>query len=214
MTNKAALSSHRTDQDLVDTTTNFTVNANNNLNEEHVAWLTNEIQSQEGSTSTDNNRDNNNNNNSINNNAKTSDTEANISFDTWFSSVSANTAASIGASTVQSDTDSFAQNNDSSSSSKDVPLVVLTHHAPTPRGTIWPHVVNSPTVHRWQNNRNLAYVWSHLLCSDYCEIEHLMGPPVALWCHGHTHYNHPNYEHVVNKTRIISNQLGTKTVLK
>jgi Calcineurin-like phosphoesterase len=52
-------------------------------------------------------------------------------------------------------------------------VIVMTHHAPTFHRTSHPKV-------RANLNR-VAYATN---------LEHLLGPPVALWCHGHTHYSY------------------------
>lgn len=65
--------------------------------------------------------------------------------------------------------------------------VVVTHHAPSPR-SIHPAFANDPLSPCFASN-----------------LEHLMGPPIDLWIHGHTH-NSSDY--TVNGTRVIANPRG------
>lgn len=66
--------------------------------------------------------------------------------------------------------------------------IVLTHHAPSIRGTSAPQHENS------------------MLSSAFCtDLRHLLAPPVVLWAFGHTHYCSDQY---VNGVRLVSNQSG------
>lgn len=66
-------------------------------------------------------------------------------------------------------------------------LVVLTHHAPTPRNTIDP---SDPV---------------ELLEMSATDLEDLLGPPIALWGYGHTHWS---CDQGLAGTRVVSNQHG------
>lgn len=69
----------------------------------------------------------------------------------------------------------------------DGPTVVVTHHAPSLRSLPpdrLPHPLDASYANDW---------------------EHLFGPAVALWLHGHTH--HP-VDYTVNGTRVVSNPHG------
>jgi len=67
-------------------------------------------------------------------------------------------------------------------------VLILTHHAPSLRGTSAPRFEGS------ENNGAFA-----------SDLESMMGYPVAAWCFGHTHYSS---DQVINGTRVISNQVG------
>ncbi|QHS10582.1 metallophosphoesterase [Sinimarinibacterium sp. NLF-5-8] len=69
----------------------------------------------------------------------------------------------------------------------DRPLIVVTHHAPTIQ-TAQP---------RYRDSVSTAAFHSH--------AEHLIRAPVALWIHGHTHYN---ARAQINGVPVLSNQLG------
>jgi hypothetical protein len=68
-------------------------------------------------------------------------------------------------------------------------VVILTHHSPiVDKGTADPEYYGSDA--------------SGGFCSD---LERLMGPPIAAWCYGHTHW----YNDVdVRGTRVLSNPKG------
>lgn len=67
------------------------------------------------------------------------------------------------------------------------PTVVITHHLPH-RGSIHP---------RYEGDRlNPAFA---------SDLAHLVGPPVTLWIHGHTH---ESCDYVANETRIVCNPRG------
>ena len=68
------------------------------------------------------------------------------------------------------------------------PTVVITHHAPSMRSLA--------------NNGSAG---SHIDASYANRWDHLMGPGVTLWIHGHTHLP-VNYE--IAGTRIVSNPRG------
>ncbi|MGH8139227.1 MAG: metallophosphoesterase [Steroidobacteraceae bacterium] len=69
----------------------------------------------------------------------------------------------------------------------DGPTVVITHHLPH-RGSIHP---------RYEGDRlNPAFA---------SDLAHLVGPPVTLWIHGHTH---ESFDYVANGTRIVCNPRG------
>jgi predicted phosphodiesterase len=72
--------------------------------------------------------------------------------------------------------------------------VVVTHHAPAMASTPPHHV--SDTTHL-----NAAYV---------NRLEHLMGPAVSLWIHGHTH---TSFDYEINGTRVVCNPRGYAPVL-
>lgn len=66
--------------------------------------------------------------------------------------------------------------------------LVLTHHAPSCRGTSAPEHINSPI--------------SSAFGSD---IEYLLKPPIVLWMFGHTHYSSDQH---INGVRLCSDQVG------
>ena len=72
--------------------------------------------------------------------------------------------------------------------------VVVTHHAPA-MASIAPHHVGDTT------HLNAAYV---------NRLEHLMGPAVSLWIHGHTH---TSFDYDINGTRVVCNPRGYSPVL-
>lgn len=67
------------------------------------------------------------------------------------------------------------------------PTVVITHHLPHPR---------SIQRKRWGSALNPSYA---------SDLSHLMGPPVALWVHGHTH---DSCDYVESGTRVVCNPRG------
>lgn len=67
-------------------------------------------------------------------------------------------------------------------------VVVLTHHAPTRRGTSAP-----------------KYCGNEFSTSFSTHLEHLFKLPVIVWAHGHTHYSG---DQNVNGVRLVSNQYG------
>jgi len=67
------------------------------------------------------------------------------------------------------------------------PTVIITHHLPHPR-----------SIHR-------KYWGSALNPSFASDLSHLMGPPVALWIHGHTH---DSCDYVESGTRVVCNPRG------
>ena len=71
---------------------------------------------------------------------------------------------------------------------KGKPLIVMTHHAPSKRSC-------HPRYHR-QYELNGCY---------NSDLEHLMGPHIALWVHGHTH---DSYDYEINGTRVVCNPRG------
>lgn len=77
----------------------------------------------------------------------------------------------------------FLENN------KDEKIVVITHHAPS---------LKAQNTKRHGTNLMYAY------CSD---LDYIMEEydNIALWCYGHTH---DSMDFQVNKTRVISNQMG------
>lgn len=72
-----------------------------------------------------------------------------------------------------------------------VKLVIMTHHAPLSTGTGQPCHQNSS-----------------LSSAFHTDLSTLMGPPVSLWCFGHTHHCSSQ---VVNGTHVASNQRGYVT---
>ena len=72
-------------------------------------------------------------------------------------------------------------------SQSDRPLLVVTHHAPTP-ATIAPF-----------------YAGKISNASFHSDAEHLLRTPVRMWIHGHTHYN---ADVVRNGVRVVTNQWG------
>jgi predicted phosphodiesterase len=71
----------------------------------------------------------------------------------------------------------------------DGPTVVVTHHAPSPQ-SIAARFLDNPT---------------HLNAAYASDLEDLMGPPVALWVHGHTH---SSADYWLNGTRVVCNPRG------
>lgn len=69
------------------------------------------------------------------------------------------------------------------------PVVVLTHHTPSLKGTSDPRYEGSDL--------------SHCFSTD---LQHLLKDPVKVWACGHTHYNFQ--QHVDNGTKLVSNQRG------
>ena len=67
-------------------------------------------------------------------------------------------------------------------------VVVLTHHAPSTRGTSAPRFEGSACN-----------------CAFSTDLHSLMGPPVKVWAFGHTHFSS---DQMINGTRVVSNQLG------
>jgi len=67
-------------------------------------------------------------------------------------------------------------------------VLVLTHHAPSRRGTSAPEFDGS------ENNSAFA-----------SDLEVMMGDPIKVWCFGHTHFSS---DQVINGTRVVSNQVG------
>ncbi|KAI9350526.1 hypothetical protein DFJ73DRAFT_832498 [Zopfochytrium polystomum] len=70
-------------------------------------------------------------------------------------------------------------------------VLVVTHHAPSLRGTANPQLNPQP---------------SPMQQTLGCSLEHLFGPDrVHTWCFGHTHYS---VDMVVKGTRVVANQVG------
>eukprot|EP01102_Stenamoeba_stenopodia_P018115 TRINITY_DN6603_c0_g1_i2.p2 TRINITY_DN6603_c0_g1~~TRINITY_DN6603_c0_g1_i2.p2 ORF type:complete len:183 (-),score=30.88 TRINITY_DN6603_c0_g1_i2:15-563(-) len=67
-------------------------------------------------------------------------------------------------------------------------VVVLTHHTPLMKGTSHPQYDGSSTN-----------------CAFSTDLSSILGPPIALWCFGHTHFSS---EQECKGTKVISNQLG------
>ena len=67
------------------------------------------------------------------------------------------------------------------------PTILVTHHLPHPR-----------SIHR-------KYWGSALNPSLASDLSHLMGPPVALWVHGHTH---DSCDYIEQSTRVVCNPRG------
>lgn len=67
-------------------------------------------------------------------------------------------------------------------------VIILTHHAPTFKGTCAP-------MHR-QSPLSSAFA---------TDLEYLMKPPVVAWASGHTHWS---YEQVINGVKVCANQSG------
>ena len=67
------------------------------------------------------------------------------------------------------------------------PAVLVTHHLPHPR-----------SIHR-------RYWGSSLNPSFASDLSHMMGPPVAVWIHGHTH---ESCDYVEEGTRVVCNPRG------
>ncbi len=67
------------------------------------------------------------------------------------------------------------------------PTVLMTHHLPHPR-----------SIHR-------KYRGSALNPSFASDLAHLMGPPVAVWIHGHTH---ESCDYIEDGTRVVCNPRG------
>jgi len=66
-------------------------------------------------------------------------------------------------------------------------VVILTHHSPIMDGS-------AP-----------QYRGNEIDCAFCTDLEYLLGPPVTLWCYGHTHY----VQDIMRKgTRIVSNCCG------
>ena len=67
------------------------------------------------------------------------------------------------------------------------PTVLVTHHLPHPR-----------SIHRkyWGSKLNPAFA---------SDLSPLMGPPIALWVHGHTH---DSCDYVAGSTRVVCNPRG------
>ena len=72
--------------------------------------------------------------------------------------------------------------------------VVVTHHAPS-TASIAPHLLRDAT------HLNAAYV---------NRLEVLLGPPVSLWVHGHTH---TSFDYDIKGTRVVCNPRGYAPVL-
>ena len=75
---------------------------------------------------------------------------------------------------------------------KNLPVVVMTHHAPT-KVSIKPRYINDTIM-------NGAY------SSDLSELI-LDNPEIKVWTHGHTH---DNFDYMIGETRIICNPRGYK----
>lgn len=67
------------------------------------------------------------------------------------------------------------------------PTILVTHHLPHPR-----------SIHR-------KYRGSALNPAFASDLSHFMGPPIALWIHGHTH---ESCDYVENGTRVVCNPRG------
>lgn len=75
------------------------------------------------------------------------------------------------------------------STRKNQPVLVLTHHTPSLKGTSSPQYEGSSL--------------SHCFSTDLTRL--LRSPLVKAWCCGHTHYN---FDFMVHSTRLVSNQRG------
>ena len=69
------------------------------------------------------------------------------------------------------------------------PTVVVTHHGPA----------RSSIAAAYRNPR------SHLSACYVSDLEVLIGPPVLLWVHGHTHFS---FDYRLNGTRVVCNPRG------
>jgi len=69
-------------------------------------------------------------------------------------------------------------------------LVLLTHHAPTGLNTL---------------DEEAREQGPEVQTITYTNLEHLFGPPLAVWCFGHTHWSS---DQIIRGTRVISNQVG------
>jgi 3',5'-cyclic AMP phosphodiesterase CpdA len=67
------------------------------------------------------------------------------------------------------------------------PTVVVTHHLPHPRSA------------------RLTYRGDRLNAAFASDLSDLVGPPISLWIHGHTH---DSYDYAVNGTRVVCNPRG------
>ena len=70
-----------------------------------------------------------------------------------------------------------------------LPLVVVTHHAPSLRGTSHPRNADGPLTPAFAT-----------------PLDAMLRPPVAAWVHGHTHFSHEQQR--VEATQLLSNQRG------
>ena len=71
---------------------------------------------------------------------------------------------------------------------EDKKALVLTHHAPSTKGTASPQHENSPISSAFST-----------------DLEYLIGPPVCLFAFGHSHFSTDQY---INGVRVVSNQAG------
>lgn len=71
---------------------------------------------------------------------------------------------------------------------RNVPTVVLTHHAPYSKGT---------SDKKFDNNNEQ--------CCYSTDLSKMFAPPIVAWAYGHTH--HP-FDELVNGVRVLSNPLG------
>jgi hypothetical protein len=62
-------------------------------------------------------------------------------------------------------------------------------------------------IHHLPHRRSIhpKYNGSDLNPSFASDLSDLMGPPVSLWIHGHTH---ESFDYVVNSTRVVCNPRG------
>lgn len=79
------------------------------------------------------------------------------------------------------------------SEKKNEVLVFLTHHTPSLSGT------SDPKYEKPDNMIQFAFS---------TDLKHMMVPPLALWCFGHTHFNSVQE---VNSVTLVSNQRGYPT---
>lgn len=92
--------------------------------------------------------------------------------------------------TPQRTAEAFAQSAywlDQQIAAADRPLLVVTHHAPTPA-----------TVAPW-------FAGQISTTAFHSDADHLLRAPVRMWVHGHTHYN---ADGLVSGVRVLSNQWG------
>ena len=78
-----------------------------------------------------------------------------------------------------------------------LPMVILTHHAPSANETISPEDLDT-----------FGDMAKYLNCTN---LEPMMAPHVRLWVHGHTHYNSPilrSGAEMNSTTVVVSNQRG------
>jgi hypothetical protein len=82
-------------------------------------------------------------------------------------------------------------------SSKGIPIVVLTHHTPSMKGTSNPH---------YENNRKIPESYRNYGFSSSLDDIFKSCDKIICWAYGHTHYN--NMQIKEEKTFLFSNQRG------